>query len=103
MKVNEILKKYNISDATLRNWKKLRYIDSLDDIDPDIIDGILQKKVGNRRNKRNSSDYIISVSYINDKKIVGIINSILELKKKYNVSAYEILHETIIKIIRAKQ
>lgn len=99
MKVNEILKKYNISDATLRNWKKLRYIDSLDDIDPDIIDGILQKKIGNRRNKRNSSDYIISVSYINDKKIVGIINSILELKKKYNVSAYEILHETIIKII----
>ena len=99
MKVNEILKKYNISEATLRNWKKLKYIDDLNDIDPSVIDNILKNKIGNRRNKRNSIDNIIPVSYIEDKRIVDIITSILELKEKFNVSINEVLHETIIKVI----
>lgn len=99
MKVNEILKKYNISEATLRNWKKLKYIDNLNDIDPLVIDNILKNKIGNRRNKRNSIDNIIPVSYIEDKRIVDIITSILELKEKFNVSINEVLHETIIKVI----
>lgn len=99
MEKQEILKKYNISDATLRNWKKLNYIKDINDIDPSEIDNILKKKTGVRRNKRTSDDNIIPQSYINDKKIINIIQQILELKSKYNISINEVLHETIIKII----
>ena len=100
MKAKDILKKYNISEATLRNWKKLKYIDNLDDIEPLIIDNIIKNKVGNRRNKRNSLVSIIPVSYIEDKRIVHIITAILELKERYDVSVNEVLHEAIIKIIK---
>jgi len=99
MKLNEILNKYNISDATLRNWKRLKYIDNIEDIDPAVIDDILKNKVGIRRNKRSSDKIIIPESYVNDKQITNIITQILDIKKKYNVSTNEVLHEAIISIL----
>jgi len=100
MTKNEILTKYNISTATLRNWKKLKYIDNLDDIDPSVIDKILKTKTGIRRNKRNSVDNIIPESYINDKKIIPIIEEILAIQKKFNVTNNEILIEAIHTILK---
>lgn len=99
MKVSEILKKYNISNATLRNWKKLNYIDNLEDIDPKSIDIILKQKVGLRRNKRNSSKKIIPTSYVNDKKIITIIENIIDIKNNYNVNNNEVLIESILTIL----
>ncbi len=100
MQRKEILKKYNISDATLRNWKKLNYIKDINDIDPSEIDEILKNKTGVRRNKRTSDDNIIPLSYINDKKIVSIITKILELKKEYNQTVNEVLYESILSVIK---
>lgn len=99
MKVSEILKKYNISNATLRNWKKLNYIDNLENIDPKEIDKILKQKVGVRRNKRNSSKKIIPTSYVNDKKIITIIENIIDIKKNYNINNNEVLIEAILTIL----
>ena len=50
MNTKEILKKYNISEATLRNWKKLQYITDLNNIYPAVIDNIIKNKSGIRRN-----------------------------------------------------
>lgn len=99
MNLNEILNKYNISNATLRNWKKLNYIDNIQDIDPADIDNILKSKVGIRRNKRSSGKIIIPESYVNDKQIPKIITQILYIKEKYNISINEILHEAIFSIL----
>ncbi len=103
MTIKEILKKYNISDATLRNWKKLNYIDNLTDIDPTDIDNILKQKTGIRRNKRTSVNCIIPTSYINDKNIIPIIEKIIAIKNKYHISNNEILIETILKILTIKK
>lgn len=101
MKVDEILNKYKISYATLRNWKKLNYIDNLEDIDPAIIEEILNNKIDTRRNKKNSKDTIIPTSYIDDKRIIPIIENILELKTQYvDVTNEQVLIETILKILK---
>ncbi len=103
MNINEILNKYNISEATLRNWKKLNFIDNINDIDPSIIENILKNKTSNRRNKRTSSNSIIPASYINDKRIINLIEKIISIKNKYTASVPQILHETIINILNKKK
>ena len=100
MKLKEVLNKYNISDATIRNWKKLNYIKDINNIQVEEIEAVLKHKTGVRRNKRNSSKSIIPTSYIEDKKIIDIITIILELKEKYNISNNEIIHETIIRLLK---
>lgn len=99
MNTNEVLNKYNISNATLRNWKKLNLISDLNDIKQDEIDKILKKKVGTRRNKKISINKTIPVSYIEDKRIIKAIESILDLKDKYSLKNNQILHEAILKIL----
>ena len=99
MKRQEILKLYNISDATLRNWHKLNYIKNIDNINPLEIEKILKTKNSVRRNKKTSESNIIPASYVNDKKLIVIINKILSLKNSYNVTNNEILYEAIIKIL----
>ena len=76
MNREEILKKYKISESTLKNWKKLNYIENINEIDPIIIDNIMSSKVSNRRNKRNSSSKIIPISYVKDARIIDIIKDI---------------------------
>ena len=99
MKLNEALSKYNISDATLRNWKKLNYIKDINDIKEEEIEAVLKNKTGIRRNKRNSIESIIPISYVEDNKIITIIEKIIELKNKYDLSTNEVLYETIIKLL----
>ena len=99
MTLQETLEKYNISNATLRNWKKLNYIDDLNNIDSEIINDILKSKKSDRRNKKNSVDKIIPTSYINDKNIIDIIKNILKLKDIYKITDNEILIESILKIL----
>ena len=99
MKKNEILKKYNISEATLRNWKKLGFVKNINDIEPSEINDILKNKIGKRRNKRTSEDYIIPYSYVNDKNIITLIANILDLKNKYKVSINDVLYESIILLL----
>lgn len=101
MKKNEILKNYNISDATLRNWKKLGYVKNINDIEPSEIDDILKNKVGIRRNKRTSEENIIPYSYINDKNIIPLIVKILDLKNKYKVSIDDVLYKVIILLVKS--
>jgi len=103
MELKEVLNKYNISDATLRNWKKLNYIQDINDIKEEEIEKIIKNKIGVRRNKRNSSENIIPVSYVDDKNIIKIITDILLVREKYNVLDYEILHETIITLLNKKK
>ncbi len=100
MKLKEVLNKYNISDATIRNWKKLNYIKDINNIQVEEIEAVLKHKTGVRRNKRNSSKSIIPTSYIEDKKIIDIITNIIDLKEKYNISNNEIIHETIIRLLK---
>ena len=103
MTLQETLEKYNISNATLRNWKKLNYIDDLNNIDSEIINDILKSKKSDRRNKKNSVDKIIPTSYINDKNIIDIIKNILKLKDIYKITikshTIQILIESILKIL----
>ena len=99
MNIDETLNKYNISLATLRNWKKLGYITNLSNITEVEIDNVIKNKVGVRRNKRNSNENIIPTSYIDDKRIINIINSIIDLKNKYSIENNQILHEVILKIL----
>lgn len=103
MKKNETLNKYNISDTTLRNWNKLNYIENINNVKEEEIENVIKNKTGIRRNKKNSIDNIIPVSYIDDKNIIPIINHILELKEKYDVSTNEILHETIIYLLSKRK
>ncbi len=100
MNINEVSNKYKVSEATLKNWKKLNYIADLDNIKDKEIKSILNNKIGIRRNKKNSSDNIIPESYVKDKRIIKIVDSILELKNKYSINKKEILHETILKILK---
>lgn len=99
MNVDETLNKYNISLATLRNWKKLGYITDLSNITETEINEVIKNKVGVRRNKRNSNENIIPTSYIDDKRIVSIVNSIIDLKNKYSVENNQVLHEVILRIL----
>ena len=99
MKVNDILKKYNISEATLHNWKKLKYISSLNDISEEEIKNIIKNKSGIRRNKRNSTSNIIPYSYVSDKRIIFSVEKILEIKNNYNISNNEVLLEVILKLL----
>ena len=100
MDTNKVLMDSNISHATLRNWKRLKYIEDTDNISKKSIDSILKNKVNSRRNKRSSTKNFIPSSYVNDKEIIKTITSILELKEKYNVSLKEILYEAIVKILK---
>lgn len=99
MKVNDILKKYNISEATLHNWKKLKYISSLNDISEEEIKNIIKNKNGIRRNKRNSTNNIIPYSYVSDKRVIFSVEKILEIKNNYNISNNEVLLEVILKLL----
>lgn len=103
MKKNETLNKYNISDTTLRNWNKLNYIENINNVKEEEIENVIKNKIGIRRNKKNSIDNIIPISYIDDKNIIPIIKRILELKEKYDVSNNEILHETVIYLLNKRK
>ena len=94
--------KYNISDATLRNWKKLKYIDSLTDINEQQILNVINNKKSSRRNKKISLENIIPSSYVNDSNIYYIIKKIINIKKMYNINDRELLHEMIIKLLAKK-
>ncbi len=99
MKKEDILKKYRITEGTLNNWKKLKYIEQTDDIDSKIVDKILKDKNGNRRNKKNSLEKIIPVSYVNDIKIIDTIKQILQIQSDYKISLNKVLHEVILRIL----
>ena len=99
MNKTSILEKYNISEATLRNWKKLNYINDLNHIQVEEINKVLENKIGIRRNKRTLKNNIIPKSYVNDKKIISIIEQILQIKEKYNASIKNILHDVVINIL----
>lgn len=102
MNKKEVLKKYNISEATLRNWKKLGYIKNNDKITIKEIEKVISKKDNTRRNKKNSNEHIIPESYLDNNKAVNKIKDILLLKEKYNVSNNEILIEAIIQKLKNK-
>lgn len=102
MNEKEVLKKYNISEATLRNWKKLGYIKNNDKITIKEIEKVISKKDNTRRNKKNSNEHIIPESYLDNNKAVNKIKDILLLKEKYNVSNNEILIEAIIQKLKNK-
>lgn len=99
MKKKDLLDNYSISDATLRNWKKLGYITNIDDIDINEIKTVIRNKKNVRRNKKNNTEHVIPISYIKDKNIPIIISQILDLQKKYNILCNEILIEAIKKIL----
>lgn len=100
MKKQEILNKYNISEATLRNWKKLHYIEDINNIDEKLILKIINEKTSNRRNKKNSKGHLIPTSYVKDQRIISIIESILNWKEKHSLKLEEVLHFVIIKILK---
>lgn len=99
MKVQEVINKYNLSEATIRNWKKLKLINNIDDIKEQEINEILKSKIRSRRNKKNSTHHIIPTSYVDDKNIIRIIKQIIDLKYNFNISNNEILHEAILKLL----
>ncbi|MBR3210823.1 MAG: N-6 DNA methylase [Bacilli bacterium] len=103
MKKLEIMNRYSISEATLRNWKKLGYISSIEEIDVEDIERIIKSKKNVRRNKRNSTNHIIPTSYVKDKKIPHIITHIMDLQEAYHISNHELLIETIKKVLVDKR
>lgn len=100
MKKQEILNKYNISEATLRNWKKLHYIDNINEVDEKVIINIIGKKTSSRRNKKNSGEHLIPSSYVCDQRIIPIIENILKWQKKYSLSLKKVLHIVIIRMLK---
>lgn len=100
MRKNEILNKYNVTEATLRNWKKLKYISDLNNITESDIENILKNKIDIRRNKRNSLRNMIPISYVEDDNIICIIEKILNLKKMYEIDNKQVLNEVIRKILK---
>ena len=102
MMISDVLNKYSISEATLRNWEKLGYISNINDIKESEIAKIIRSKKNVRRNKRNSTEHIIPVSYVKDKNIPNIIVKIMDLQSEYNVSNKEILIETIKNMLDGK-
>ena len=102
MKINDVLNKYSISEATLKNWEKLGYISNISDIKESEITKIIRSKKDIRRNKRNSTEHIIPVSYVKDRNIPNLIIKIMNLQNEYNVSNNEILIETIKNMLDGK-
>ncbi len=100
MNIDETLNKYNISLATLQNWKKLGHISDFSNITENEINSVIKSKARTRRNKKNSNENIVPTSYIDDKRIVSLINSIISLKNKYSIENYQILHEVILRILQ---
>ena len=103
MNKKEVLKNYNISEATLRNWKKLGYIKDNDKITIKEIEKIIRKKDNTRRNKKNSNEHIIPESYLGNNKAIDYVKNILILKDKYKVTNNEILIEAIFQKLKNKK
>lgn len=103
MKRKELLKKYSLSEATIRNWIKLGYIRNTDDFDEEVIKAILLSKTSVRRNKRNSLKQIIPEGYVNDKNIPLLIGDILNIQKKYGISNNEVLISIIERLLRSRK
>lgn len=103
MNKKEVLKNYNISEATLRNWKKLGYIKDNDKITIKEIEKIIRKKDNTRRNKKNSNEHIIPESYLGNNKAINYVKNILILKDKYKITNNEILIEAIIQKLKNKK
>ena len=102
MKLYEAMNKYNLTESTIKNWYKEKYIYDLNDISEYEIDKIIKNKLSKRRNKKNSTNYLIPTSYINDNNILNTISNIIDLKNEFNISNKETIHEVIIKLIENK-
>ena len=56
MTMYEIMNKYNITESTLKNWKKLGYINDINEIDEQAIKKVIDNKIKTRRNKKSRLD-----------------------------------------------
>ena len=92
MTMYEIINKYNITESTLKNWKKLGYINDLEYIDEKVIQNIIDNKLKTRRNKKSSDFNLINTSYVSDIKTKKLVTNIISLKEEYRSSLNEIMN-----------
>ena len=102
MTMYEIINKYNITESTLRNWKKLGYISNLDFIDENIIKDIIDNKLKTRRNKKSSDFNLINTTYVSDVKTKKLVTQIIRLKDEYNSNLNEIMNIVVTKYVGNK-
>lgn len=98
MTMYEIINKYNITESTLKNWKKLGYINDLEYIDEKVIQNIIDNKLKTRRNKKSSDFNIINTSYVSDIKTKKLVTNIINLKEEYKSNLNEIMN-IVVKIL----
>ena len=103
MKKQEVMNKYKISAATLRNWQKINSNFDLKNIDEHMILKIVKGKKTVRRNKKNSKEYQLPISYIKDKKVLQCVEEILNYQKEYQLSLKQVLFLAIKTILEEKQ
>lgn len=102
MKQIDTPNQYSISTATLRNWYKLGYIQSLDNISNSDLESILHSKTTSRRNKQYNLSRFIPRYYVQNQNIPSLISQILVLQNDYGVSNYELLIEAILAILKGR-
>ena len=85
MTMYEIINKYNITESTLKNWKKLGYINDLEYIDEKVIQNIIDNKLKTRRNKKSSDFNIINTSYVSDIKTKKLVTNKSNLNEIMNI------------------
>lgn len=98
MTMYEIINKYNITESTLKNWKKLGYINNLEYIDEKVIQNIIDNKLKTRRNKKSSDFNLINTSYVSDIKTKKLVTNIISLKEEYKSNLNEIMN-IVVKIL----
>lgn len=99
---NAILHKYNICEATLRNWIKLGYIDSIDNISEQDIEKIILGKRNSRKNKKQSLSTIIPISYVESQQTIDLVENILLQKTIFKIDSDTVMNLVIKKLISEK-
>ena len=102
MTMYEIMNKYNITESTLKNWKKLGYINDINEIDEQAIKKVIDNKIKTRRNKKSSDFSVINTTYVSDIKTKKLVTKIIEIKEKYNSTLDEVMNVVVTKYVKDK-
>lgn len=102
MTVAEIIKQYRVSEATIRNWYKLGYINNLKNISENEIKKIIQNKKSSRRNKKNAVEKSIPQSYLSSASAYRSLEKVVTFVQYHKIGISAIMRYMIEKLLQNK-
>lgn len=99
MKIEEIIKRFNISNSTIKNWIKIGLLPKKSEYEEEEIESVINSKSHSRRIKKKSTTLSIPESYIKKDKTIRLIRQIAEFQNAFHLDSKQILGFLIQKVL----